>query len=160
MYKNNIKNYWENLQKTLHTQFINFIFYLTNNLNWLWLDAFISAMCTLEVYLKLAKRKEFLEELQVCDICSGVDKEPTYKHNIPEHDLYCNGCPYWERSKLAWLFYGEQLQGYCYFLNNGDFSFGHATDLLWDGCKCCDINTDIDWENETYEYDIEPSSKE
>lgn len=160
MYKNKFKKYWKDLQKTLHTHFINFIFFLTNTLNWIWLDAFISAMCTLEVYLKLAKRKELLEELQVCDVCSGFDKEATYMQRIPEHDLYCGTCPYWERSKLASLFYGHQLQGYCYFLNTGDFSFGHATDLLWDGCKCCGINEDIDWEDETYEYDIESTSQE
>jgi hypothetical protein len=32
------------------------------------------------------------------------------------------------------------MDGFCYYLNRGDFTFGHPTDLLWDGCKCCGIN--------------------
>ena len=36
------------------------------------------------------------------------------------------------------------MDGFCYYLNQGDFTFGHPTDLLWDGCKCCGVNNDIE----------------
>ena len=36
------------------------------------------------------------------------------------------------------------MNGFCYYLNQGDFTFGHPTDLLWDGCKCCGVNNDIE----------------
>lgn len=129
----------QKLIKKLHLAFNNFICYLTSDLQWYWLDAIIDTLCYLEVNLKLAKRKEFRDNLYTGDVCVPGGK--TWCHEqIPEDSLYCDRCPFAVTSKIATLFYGSQMNGFCYYLNQGDFTFGHPTDLLWDGCKCCGIN--------------------
>lgn len=37
----------------------------------------------------------------------------------------------------------EQSNGFCHFIKRGDFT-SPGTDLLWDSCKCCGINDDIE----------------
>lgn len=60
------------------------------------------------------------------------------KKIIPKGD-YCYGedgpCPflaYWDEM-------GKQSNGYCHFLQKGDWH-QNGTSLLWDGCKSCGIN--------------------
>lgn len=138
----------QKLIRKLHLAFNNFICYLTSDLGWDWLDAVIDALCYLEVNLKLAKRKEFRDNLYCGDVCVPGGK--TWCHEqIPADSLYCDRCPFAVTSKIATLFYGSQMNGFCYYLNQGDFTFGHPTDLLWDGCKCCGVSTDI--EDDIYE---------
>lgn len=144
------KSWWETTKESLHRSFVNFMAYLCITRGWTWLDVIISNLCQLEVNFRLAKNPELLEELQTCDICTPSGKSIA-QTRIPENDLYCSGCPYFTSSKLAKFFYGDHMDGYCYYLNQGDFSFGHSTDLLWDMCKCCEINTDI--EEDEYEED-------
>ena len=94
--------------------------------------------------LKLLKNKQLRDDLYTGDVSPGPDHESLNMKKIPKDTLYCSNCPFLTTSKIAKLFYGEQMSGYCYYLNQGDFTFGHPTDLLWDGCKCCGIHDDID----------------
>jgi hypothetical protein len=135
-----------NYKKKLHVKFQNFIYSLVEDHGWIWIDIVIDILCKLELNIKLAKNKEFLENLRYGDISSGPEEESWNMSQIPENDLYCYGCPFHTMSKTAEFFYGYQSSGYCYYLGNGDFSFGHPTDLLWDSCKCCGIKDDIDIE--------------
>ena len=60
---------------------------------------------------------------------------------IPQDTLYCEDCPFRSYSKLADFLFGQGY--YCLFIRRGDFSFSQATDLLWDGCKCCGQGEDV-----------------
>lgn len=135
----------------LHIKFQDFIYSLVEDHGWLWIDVIIDALCYIEVNFKLAKDKEFLESLKYGDVSPGPNHKSLNQLRIPENDIYCSGCPFRTTSKLAKFFYGEQSSGYCYYLNKGDFSFGHSTDLLWDGCKCCGENMDIEIEEDDEE---------
>lgn len=131
-----------NMIKWIGNGISNFICFLIYKLEWNWVDAIISSLCTLEMNLKLSMDKELHTEIITC-IMGDKDNTPSYLDNIPKDTLYCVDCPYRSHSKLAKFFYGPQSSGYCYFINKGDFSFGRCTDLLWDGCKECGVNEDI-----------------
>lgn len=136
--------------------FQNFICYLTIDRKWTWLDVIIDSLAYLEVNLRLAANNQLREKLYSGDVCS--ENCESWNHSqIPEHELYCCNCPFQTESKVAKLFYGEQMSGFCYYLNQGDFTFGHPTDLLWDGVKCCGVKTDIDDEDftESLEYTLD-----
>ena len=109
---------------------------------WTWLHLLISILCDLEMNFRLLKAKQFRRELMLSDCYYPLDdpEDSPAHHNIPQQSLYCNGCPYYSSSKLADTILGDQYSGYCYYLNRGDYSFSRPTDLLWDGCKECDIN--------------------
>ncbi len=71
------------------------------------------------------------------------------KSLIPK-GLYCYDggykCPYWEMIEHL----PHQESGYCHFLEEGDYESEHLS-LLWDQCKECGINDDIedeDWYKE------------
>ena len=108
------KSWWETTKESLHRSFVNFMAYLCITRGWTWLDVIISNLCQLEVNFRLAKNPELLEELQTCDICTPSGKSIAQTH-IPENDLYCSGCPYFTTSKLAKFFYGDHMDGYCYY---------------------------------------------
>lgn len=129
----------------------NFIFHLAHEKDWLWIDMLICLLAQFEVYTKLLKNRKLKDELETCDVCIGKNHATTATQSIPANDLYCQGCPYFTTSKIATLFFGSQCNGYCYYLDRGDFSFAHPTELLWDGCKECGINTEIDYDDEDVE---------
>lgn len=129
--------------QVIHMKFRDCISYLTYDLKWVWLDFFISLLCDIEMKFRFIFDSKGRDDLITADIGNdeiGTDAED----NIPKNSFYCQGCPYSGRSKIAWFFYGEHSVGYCYYLERGDFSFLRPTDLLWDGCKECGINEDID----------------
>ena len=136
----------KSLLKRLHIKFQDFIYSLVEDHGWIWIDILIDALCHIEVNFKLAKDKEFMESIKTGDVSPGPEHKSLNQKRIPENEVYCDGCPFAVRSSIAKFFYGDQMHGYCYYLNNGDFCFGHPTDLLWDGCKCCGINDDIEIE--------------
>jgi hypothetical protein len=117
--------------------------------SWTWLSFVISLLSTIEVEMKIAKDKEFIHELNTADtrrISPPPEELETYAQRvIPKNTLYCQGCPFYTYSKVARFFYGEQCDGYCYYLGKGDFSFIRPTELLWDGCKECGINDEIEY---------------
>lgn len=49
--------------------------------------------------------------------------------------VYCDGCPYWRIDPAR----PEQENGYCLYLQKGDWDFKYVG-LLWDCCKECDVN--------------------
>lgn len=147
-YKKYEPTFWDKIKKNLRIKFQDFIYYLGNDLGWTWIDVFIDALCNIEVNLRLAKNKDLLHNLETGDVSAGPEYESWNWSQIPEDDLYCQSCPFRTVSKVAKFFYGEQSSGYCYYLNQGDFSFGHPTSLLWDGCKECGIKDDIDMDEE------------
>jgi len=63
--------------------------------------------------------------------------------NIPQ-GIYCYNsedgglCPYWAIQEDK----PHQENGFCHFLNKGDWEFAHNS-LIWDGCKECNIFTEI-----------------
>lgn len=138
--KNLFQTVVENGKEFLHKLLIDLIYKLTEEYNWKWIDIFIDALCNLEVNIRLLKNRELLNNLRYGDVVTSPDYGSWNYSQIPEDSLYCHDCPFRTTSKIATLFYGEQLSGYCYYMNQGDFSFGHATELLWDGCKECGIN--------------------
>lgn len=134
----------------LHEKFISAICYLTNDLGWYWLDVLIDTLCYFEVNLRLSKNKDLRDNLYTGSVCAPGGKS-FCQNTIPQDLLYCSGCAFLTRSKIASLFYGRQMDGFCYYLNKGDFTFAHPTDLLWDGCKCCGINEEEQDEQEHIE---------
>jgi len=80
----------------------------------------------------------------------GLTKSPIemrkLKHSagtsvIPK-GCYCydeENCPYWDRSSK----HNEQDNGYCWYLEEGDWQ-ERSAGLLWDQCKICGINDDDD----------------
>jgi hypothetical protein len=49
-------------------------------------------------------------------------------------------CPYWEKR----LDKPIQENGYCHYLERGDWEDGEGIPLLWDGCKECGLNDSHD----------------
>lgn len=66
---------------------------------------------------------------------------------IPE-GMYCHretrndACPYWDYNPYK----HEQDNGYCSYLAEGDWEY-KGLSLLWDQCKECGINDNIDEED-------------
>ena len=54
-------------------------------------------------------------------------------------------CPYWEYNHH----YGVQRNGYCAYMEKGDWEFDHYS-LLWDQVKECGINDDWDIEDDNF----------
>ena len=54
---------------------------------------------------------------------------------------YCKNCPYWSLDKSK----PYQRNGYCNFLERGDWEIGENSwdSLLWDKVKECNINVHI-----------------
>lgn len=159
-FQHNRQEYWwerytkKTLLEKLHIQFNNFIAFLTYDLGWKWLDYCISYLCDVEMGL------DFDDDLkELVKLAKEIySKAEVTEHIIPEKTFYCEDCPFQSRSKVANFFYGYQLSGYCYYLGKGDYSYEKPTDILWDGCKCCGINEDIDIEedeNDMYEWDLD-----
>lgn len=155
---NKNKQWWENLQPTwkdkLHSWFVDWFYTITQKKGLQWLDLFVNMLCVYEINLKLYKDEDFRNTVNVAGMCQD---------EIPKDTFYCEGCLFRTKSKIARLFYGNQMDGFCYYLNRGDFTYGHYTDIIWDGCKCCGIGEDLDEEDFTspedvYNYDdsIEP----
>jgi len=121
-------------------KFRDIITYLIYDKNWKWLETVINTLCTWEMNLRwMAGRK----------VWDGYGK-------IPE-GLYCYAnkeiCPYWAFSRVATFFYGTQCSGYCYLMGEGDFN--SDTFILWDQCKCCGINDEINYDGEGVECNLE-----
>jgi hypothetical protein len=92
-----------------------------------------------------AKADEPIPSGQYCYSFSGL-----YINGIPQ----ITPCPFWSRNSN----YPEQGNGYCSYLNRGDWDvkipsdlpdgFPHSClSLLWDMCKECGVNLD----NEDYD---------
>ena len=128
------------MKDKLHHWFVDWFYSLTQKQGFQWLDLLVNMLCVLEMNIKLYKDKEFKDDVNVADM--------NWDRVIPTNTLYCDGCMYKSRSNIARLFYGTQMDGFCYYLNRGDFTYGHYTDILWDGCKCCGIGEEFDDEDE------------
>lgn len=145
----------ESWKQKIHTWFVDWFYSLTEKKGFRWLDLLVTMLCVLEVNFKLYKNRDYRDAINVADM--------TWEEDIPKDTFYCQDCKYKTRSKIARLFYGTQMDGFCYYLNRGDFTYGHYTDILWDGCKCCGIHEGVDDEHyesleSIYNYDdsIEP----
>lgn len=88
----------------------------------------VSVLGQLEVEFKL-----YLKGFECWDKLDDESK-------IPKNNIYCSDCPYRTHSMIVNLIYGSQCDGYCYYLNRGDFSYINSTMLLWDGCKECGVS--------------------
>lgn len=66
---------------------------------------------------------------RISDTEINYDSIPVFKTDI---------CPYWGSDPSK----GEQENGYCAFLKSGDWESGFG--LLWDLCKECGINENLD----------------
>jgi len=64
------------------------------------------------------------------------------------HGIYCytwlrsggtEVCPYWSKHDDK----PHQMNGYCSYLERGDWG-GQSLSLLWDQCKECGINEDLE----------------
>lgn len=95
---------------------------------------------------KDAEGKEYTEE----EAIAVIPMDTFYCYTPIEAPSEENGriyktkpCPFmgWREDKP------EQEQGYCHFLERGDWEDG-GCGILWDGCKECGINEDVDWGQE------------
>ena len=134
-----------------HQKFKDYIAYLIYDKNYKWLQFLISILCEIEMGILYLKDRELQDALSGCNIGIKKDENGNWitkaNRNIPQNTFYCQGCPYGVYiSKIARFFYGLHCDGYCYYKGRGDFSFLNPTDLLWDGCKECGINEDIEEE--------------
>ena len=142
-----VKNYGfttDELKRWFGIIFANLLYAIYKNhpfLEWL-----LCSLCETEMQLKLVADKNFKLDLDMADVCCGEKSDAMM--NIPENTLYCSGCPYRDTSELARIIFGYQLSGYCYYLGKGDFSFSRPTELIWDGCKECGINTEFEEDEE------------
>lgn len=147
----NIKNIkWKELPITFHNKFRNLVATLIYEKDQAWLEYIISILATVEVEFPLMFDKEFRHN---CNTADTIWVQPPQKEEgsfaqrfIPKNTFYCENCTFWAHSKVAQFFYGSQCCGYCYYLGKGDFSFIRPTDLLWDGCKECGINDEVEEE--------------
>lgn len=121
----------DELMKAIHIHFCNLLFEIYNKCPIL--EIILCSLCELEMYIKHIKY--FSKD--------GIDFR-----EIPTKTLYCSGCPYGDCSEIARFVFGSQSDGYCHYLNKGDFSYVQPTDLLWDGCKECGVGEDFDDEEE------------
>ena len=55
-------------------------------------------------------------------------------------------CPYWDKDEDR----EEQMNGYCWFLEEGDWENGGGG-LLWDQCKYCGVNDSDERDGGGYE---------
>lgn len=62
-----------------------------------------------------------------------------YCHSSKKDDHYT--CPYWAIAEDM----PYQMDGYCKFLERGDWQLGPHS-LLWDKCKVCGVNMEDDFE--------------
>ena len=114
-------------------KFRDFIAYLIFDKNWKWLETVINTLCVWEMELSwTADRK----------LSANTGKIPQGMYCYALHET----CPFWAYSRIARFFYGEQCAGFCHLLNEGDFN--SDTLILWDQCKCCDINDEEDFDEE------------
>ena len=128
--------------EVIHKKFRDVIAWLTYDKEWKWIDLVISSLADFEMGIKCLFDKELKEAIDGCDLC--IEGKSIAENNIPEKTLYCEDCIYKGRSNVAKFFYGYQESGYCYYLGRGDYSFNRPTMILWDGCKECGINEDIE----------------
>lgn len=134
------------LGKYLHIHFCNLLYKIYSKSDFLyWL---LCSLCELEMQLSYFFDKEKREILDSLDF-----------QDIPTDMLYCQGCAFADRSKLADFIFGNQESGYCWYLGKGDFSYHRPTLLLWDGCKECGVNDDPDDEWETDFFDTRDSNE-
>jgi len=92
--------------------------------------------------------KEFKDRMDTCSVLNKYSRKCDWQETIPENTFYCSGCEYRGWSSLANFFFGDQCDGYCYYLGKGDFSYVRPTQLLWDGCKECGLGEDIELSEE------------
>lgn len=83
-------------------------------------------------------------------VCLGLTKAQSTMRNLKYNQgisviprgCYCydnNGtCPYWDMASNK----PEQMNGYCWYLDLGDWFESGGTDLLWDQVKVCNIKHD------------------
>lgn len=149
---NIIKNYnYKSIPGNLHRKFQELISYLIFDKNWYFLEYIISLLATIEMEFPLIFDEEFRKDCNTSDTVwvnpPQAEDMSLAQRTIPKNTFYCEGCYFSGYSKIARFFLGSQCDGYCYYLGKGDFSYLRPTDLLWDGCKCCGINEDMeDWE--------------
>lgn len=148
------KKWWEyydqkSLVEKLHDKFRDVIAYLIYDRHWDWLSSFIYTLCNLEMALYLKVDKELQELLRTADQ-KGENGKSNIEEIVPENSLYCDLCPFREVSSVATFFYGYQSSGYCHYIKNGDYNDSEGTMILWDGCKECGINEDIEIDEESY----------
>lgn len=124
--------------KKIHSWFIAILYAIYKKFPLL--EWFLCSLCETEMELKTVFDKKLRDYINYSDIGMVSDAEK----DIPDKTFYCESCPFKCRSKIAKFLFGYQLSGYCYYLRRGDFSFIRYTDLLWDGCKCCGINDDLE----------------
>jgi hypothetical protein len=131
-------------------KFQEFVSYLIYEKNQLWIHLIIDILCEIEMYFKIMMDPIWHDTVLTCKtvrIHKG-ERIPTMYEYIPHNTLYCEDCPFRDKSKVASFFFGNQCNGYCYLLGRGDFSFINPTDLLWDGCKECGWYEDMEFVNE------------
>jgi hypothetical protein len=56
-------------------------------------------------------------------------------------------CPFW----FIFIDKPKQDNGYCSYLNRGDWENPHVLNLLWDRCKECDVNWSMDEDEDDME---------
>jgi len=115
---------------------INFFYEIYSRIEFL--NFIIAMLCEIEVKLKLLFNKEFRENLQTVNVGNIYDDLSDWEREKIQQYLPIDNFSELYNSKIARFFYGSQFDGYCYYLNQGDFTYGNATELLWDGCKECD----------------------
>ena len=124
------------------TEFNDFMGTLIYDKHWSWLELIIASLSELEIGIYLLTHTEVRNRINRCTITSSKDEIWYAYQVIPKNSFYCETCPFWAYSKIAKFFYGEQTDGYCFFLGKGDFSYIRPTDLLWDQVKCCGLFED------------------
>lgn len=122
-----------------------FITWLIFDKNQLWLHLIIDILCQIEMYMKILFDNLWFDNLSKQSNYNIVNSAREF---IPRNTMYCEDCPFIAKSALATFFFGEQCNGYCYFLGRGDFSFVSPTTILWDGCKECGLYEDMEFVNE------------
>lgn len=115
-----------------------------------WLLWLLCTLCDLEMSFNQFKDKELQETISLCSTWSDGSEISDGEALIPTNTLYCEYCPFQDRSTLARFFFGSHWAGYCHYLKRGDYSFVSPTMILWDGCKECGIGEDIEIDEEEY----------
>lgn len=126
------------LSEYLHVYFVDLLYNIYNNHPVI--EYILTLLCEIEINIKLIRNKTMKKTVELLPY--------EFLEKIPKNTLYCNGCPYIDRSKIAEFLFGHQLCGYCHYLKQGDFTFVRHTDILWDFCKECGINEEFEKENE------------
>ena len=131
----------------LHKKFREWVAEKVWDKDWIWLNFLISLLCEIEMAMPLFKNPEEYRQINsagAVHVHPQGETESYAQRVIPKRTFYCGVCPFYSWSEVAQFFYGYQCCGYCYYLGKGDFSFLQPTDLLWDGCKECGINEDME----------------